>query len=175
MKKPGISENLVNTVYLGLGSNLGKKRKNIELAKSLLISQDIKVLKISSFYKTKSWPDDKFPDYLNVVIKVKTNLKLNDLFKKIKYIEKLLGRLKTKKNYPRICDIDIVDYNGLCDLIEFENNKIIIPHERMHKRNFVLFPLYEITKDWIHPKFKKNIVDLLSKLSIKQLSSIKLI
>ena len=93
---------------------------------------------------------------------------------KFLYIEKKLGRKRNKKNEPRICDIDIIDYDNKIIKKNFKNN-LSIPHPRMHKRNFVLLPLYEINKDWIHPKYKKNIVNLLSKLSNIDLRSIKLI
>ena len=68
VKKLDISENQVNNAYLALGSNLGKIRKNLELSKFLLNSFGINILKSSSFYKTKSWPNKNFPDYLNIVI-----------------------------------------------------------------------------------------------------------
>ena len=106
---------------------------------------------------------------------ISTNFELIELYKKIKYIEKLLGRSKAPKNYPRVCDIDIIDFNGISVSTNYKNDEIIIPHKNMHKRNFVLLPLYEINKDWIHPKYKKNIVNLLSKLSNIDLRSIKLI
>ena len=102
MKKLDISENQVNNAYLSIGSNLGKIRKNLELSKFLLNSFGINILKSSSFYKTKSWPNKNFPDYLNIVIFISTNFKLTELYKKIKYIEKLLGRSKAPKNYPRV-------------------------------------------------------------------------
>ena len=85
-----------------------------------------------------------------------------------------MGRIKRPKNYPRICDIDIIDFNSIFTKTTYLNQKITVPHKRMHKRNFVLIPLYEINKNWIHPKFKKNIVNLISSLSINDLRSIKL-
>ena len=56
-----------------------------------------------------------------------------------KIIETKLGRRKYPKNSPRVCDIDIIDYDGLV-----LNDKLSLPHARMHERNFVLFPLFEI-------------------------------
>jgi 2-amino-4-hydroxy-6-hydroxymethyldihydropteridine pyrophosphokinase len=140
----------------------------------LLISSDINIEKTSSIFRTKSWPNRNFPDFLNLIILVNTNLSLIDLFKKIKSIEKSMGRTKKPKNYPRICDIDIIDFNNIFKKTTYLNNKIIVPHKNMHKRNFVLIPLFEINKNWIHPKFKKNIVNLISYLSINDLRSIKL-
>ena len=174
MKKQDILENQVNYAYLALGSNLGKKIKNLEFAKYKLTRVGVDIIKSSSFYITKSWPNSKYPDFINSVIFVKTKLLLPNLFSQIKFIEKSLGRRKSPKNYPRICDIDIIDFNGKCLSIQFNSQKIEIPHINMHKRNFVLIPLYEINKNWIHPKFKKNIVKLVSNLPYNDLRSIKI-
>ena len=173
MKRQDILENKVNYAYLALGSNLGKKIKNLEFAKYKLTQSGINIIKSSSFYSTKSWPNTKFPDFVNAVIFIKTNLLLSDLFIQIKLIEKSLGRTKSPKNYPRTCDIDIIDFNGKSLSIKFKSQKIQIPHLKMHKRNFVLIPLYEINQNWVHPKFKKNIVKLLSTLPGNDLRSIK--
>ena len=175
MKKQDIIENQAKKVYLALGSNLGNKRKNLELAKYKLNISGINILKTSRFYLTKSWPNKKFPDYYNLILLVKTKLKLVDLFKKIKFIEKYIGRKDSLKNHPRVCDIDIIDFNKECLCISYFNNKINVPHISLHKRNFVLIPLYEINKRWIHPKSKKNIVRLISSLSTNDLRSIKVI
>ena len=95
------------------------------------------------------------------------------LFREIKLIEKSLGRVKTLKNYPRTCDIDIIDFNGKCLSIKLNQHKIEVPHSNMHNRNFVLVPIYEINRNWVHPKFKKNIVKLLYALPNNDLRSIK--
>ena len=108
-----------------------------------------------------------------MVIKVVTKLKPLDLFFTIKKIEKILGRKKAKKNNPRTCDIDILDYNGLNLKLEANNNKLLIPHPRLHNRNFVLFPLFEIEKNWKHPLKKTKIQDLIGKLDNSSLYSIK--
>ena len=153
MKRQDILENQVNYAYLALGSNLGKKIKNLEFAKYMLTKIDINIVKSSSFYITKSWPNTKFPEFVNSVIFIKTTLLLPDLFIQIKLIEKSLGRTKSPKNYPRICDIDIIDFNG--EIIK--NDELIAPHPRLHLRNFVIYPLKEIEPNWSHPIFNKNI------------------
>ena len=175
MKKQDISENLVNTVFLSLGSNLGNKILNLNKAKYLILDSNTEIIKTSNYYETLSWPNKKFPDYYNLILLVKTKLKLVDLFKKIKFIEKYIGRKDSLKNHPRVCDIDIIDFNKECLCISYFNNKINVPHISLHKRNFVLIPLYEINKRWIHPKSKKNIVRLISSLSTNDLRSIKVI
>ena len=105
---------------------------------------------------------------------IETKFTLTELFLKIKKIEKKLGRTISKRNYPRVCDIDIIDYNGEIIHRKFGKHKLNIPHKRMHNRNFVLFPLYEIDKDWVHPKLNKNIVILMSNLTSDQLLGIKI-
>ena len=173
MKKQDFLENLVNYAYLAIGSNLGNKIYNLELVKSKLNEKNIFTYKSSSFYLTKSWPNTKFPKYINAVLLIKTNLSLLELFDYVKKVEKSLGRVKTPKNHPRICDIDIIDFNG--QIFNFTNIDLKIPHPRMHLRNFVLMPLYEINKSWNHPKIKKNIVKLISNISSDDIRSIKII
>ena len=173
MIKQDTLENQVNIVFLGVGSNLGNKKINIEKAKYLLEKSLIKIIKCSLYYKTKSWPNINYPSYYNIVIKAKTLLTASELFIKIKKIEKSLGRVKSQKNEPRTCDIDIIDFNGKNLSFKINNNRIQIPHIRAIKRNFVLIPLFEINKKWLHPKNKKKISDLINKLDVNSLSSIK--
>ena len=168
MIRQDIYENQANKVFLAIGSNLGDRFRNIELAKMMLSDNRIKIMKSSSFYETLSWPNIKNPKFLNVVLEIETNLRPLSLLDLCKKIEKSLGRKKSKKNSPRVCDIDILDYDK-----RNENNGINLPHPRLHQRNFVLIPLFEISKKWTHPKSKDHIKTLISKLSKKDITSIK--
>ena len=161
-------ENQANSIYLGIGSNLGNKKDNIEKAKYELTKKNILILKSSSYYETLSWPNPNNPKFINIVLKVSTNLNPIELIKKCKEIETYLGRKKSVKNSPRECDIDIIDYNNIV-----VNNKITLPHPRMHTRNFVLIPLFEINKDWIHPFSKRHIKRLILSLPNSDIRSIK--
>jgi len=163
-----MSENQVKIAYLGLGSNLGNRFKNIELAKIKLSEEGISILKSSSYYETLSWPNPNMPKYINIVLKIKTGLTPNVLMKVCKKIEISLGRKKRAKNFPRECDIDILDFDQ-----KIRNNAIYLPHPRMHNRNFVLFPLFEINKNWKHPRLKHHIKTLILSLSKKDITSIK--
>ena len=174
VKKQDTSENQVKIVYLALGSNLGSKIANIEKAKLLLLNNSIEIIKCSNYYETYSWPNKNFPKYLNIIIKAKTKLNLHNLFNLIKSIEKKLGRKKMSVNYPRICDIDIIDYNKKSLSIYIHKHKITVPHPRMKTRNFVLIPLLEVCRNWIHPKSRENISELISKFNFTDLRSIKL-
>jgi 2-amino-4-hydroxy-6-hydroxymethyldihydropteridine diphosphokinase len=163
-----LSENQAKYVYLGLGSNLGNKKKNIEKAKFYLLQHDIRILKSSSYYESLSWPNPRNPKFLNIVLRVSTNLKPQVLLKKCKKIETDLGRKLSERNSPRICDIDVIDYDK-----KTIKNEIILPHPRMHIRNFVLFPLFEINKDWIHPISKLHIKRLILSLPNRDIRAIK--
>ena len=171
MKKQDISENLVNSAYLAIGSNLGNKISNIEITKFELEKYKIKIIKSSSNYISNSWPDPSMPNYINVIIKIKTTLAPIELLKTCNLIELKLGRVRTKKNAPRTCDIDIIDYDKR--ILNKKNRELILPHPRMSIRNFVLLPLFEIDKSWKHPKSKINIVNLINSLPVRDLRSIK--
>ena len=155
-------------IYLGIGSNLGNKRLNIEKAKFKIIENNIKILQSSNYYESLSWPNKKNPKFLNIVLKINTNLKPSKLIKILQNIENSLGRKKAPRNSPRICDIDIIDYKKM------QTNKgIILPHPRLHQRNFVLLPLYELDKGWKHPVFKDDIKTLILSLPNRDIRSIK--
>ena len=101
MTKQDISENQVKTVFLGIGSNLGNRNRNIELSKFKLHLENIKIIKCSSNYETPSWPNPKKPKFINIVLKIKTYLTPQKLLELCKKIERELGRKKRKKNDPR--------------------------------------------------------------------------
>ena len=168
MTKLDTSENQVNTIYLGIGSNLGNRLSNIEKAKSFLLENDINIISISSYYETPSWPDPNNPKFINIVLKVKTTLNSFKLLNLCKNIEVKLGRRKTAKNSPRECDIDLIDFNG-----QVLNGELNLPHKMMHKRNFVLFPLFEIEKKWLHPIKKMTVKQLIYLLPNNDIRSIK--
>ena len=109
----------------------------IENTKSNLLKNNINILECSSYYESLSWPNPKNPKFLNIVVKIKTHLTPLKLIKKCKEIETRLGRKKMPKNSPRVCDIDIIDFKN-----QRVENDLILPHPRMHTRNFVLLPLF---------------------------------
>ena len=168
MIKQDTSENRVKLIYLGVGSNLGNRKRNIEKAKLKLYNNNVIILQSSSYYETLSWPNTNNPKFLNIVLKIKSNLPPLKLLKICKRIETELGRKKSTKNSPRICDIDIIDYKS-----QKIKSDITLPHPRMSERNFVLFPLFEINKNWKHPVSKVDIKRLIISLPIKDIRSIK--
>ena len=155
-------------IYIGIGSNLGNRIENITKAKYFLDLNGINITKSSSYYETLSWPDPNKPKFINIVIQSNTKASPEKLLKIFKSIEKKLGRKKKSKNSPRTCDIDIISYNQ-----KILTGNITIPHKRMHRRNFVLIPLFEINRDWTHPSLHKHIKTLILSLSNRDISSIK--
>ena len=155
-------------VYIGIGSNLGNRINNIEKTKYFLNLNGVNIIKSSSYYETLSWPDSSKPKFINIIIQSDTKFSPKKFLEIFKSIEKKLGRKKNKKNSPRTCDIDVISYSQ-----KIVTGNISIPHKRMHRRNFVLIPLYELNKNWQHPKMKKNIKKLIFSLPIKDITSIK--
>mgnify|MGYP001275930488 CR=1 FL=1 len=154
-------------IHLNIGSNLeskfGNRFKNISTAIDLLINSKLKINKISNFYETPSYPNKKKPKFLNIAIEISFLKSPADLMRKIFFIEKKMGRIRIFKNEPRICDIDIIDFNK--EVIKTKN--IILPHPKAHIRNFVLYPLKEICPDWSHPVNNKKIGVLIKNLPLK--------
>ena len=163
-----ILENPHKPVFLGIGSNVGNRINNINYA-CYLLNNFCSISKVSNYYETNSWPNENYPKYLNVILKCKTKLNPFSLINKLKNIEKKLGRKKNIKNFPRTCDIDIIDFKGL----KFKKENIEVPHPRLLKRNFVLFPLFEIQKNWIHPDKQIDVKTLISLLPDRDIRSIK--
>ena len=165
-----MSEKQAKIIYLSVGSNLGNRKKNIEKTKFELYSKGVNIIKSSNYYETLSWPNPNNPKFYNIILKVSSDLKILELLKICKQIETSLGRKKAPKNSPRTCDIDIIDYNQ-----KIAVNGINVPHPRMHLRNFVLIPLFEIEKNWRYPNSKRYIKDLIFSLSNSDIRSIKLV
>ena len=138
-------------ILLGLGSNLpssfGDRFKNINLAISYLEKNNIKIVKKSSYYESLSYPNKKNPKFINVVIEIETHLPPEDLASVLIFIEESLERKRKKKNDPRTCDIDIIDYKGQIIDFKYKDLDFTVPHTKLIYRNFILYPLQEILPD----------------------------
>ncbi len=146
-------------VFLGIGSNI-KKEKNLRKCIALL-KKKFSVKKISSVYETKPVGYENQDNFYNMVVEIETDLSPEKFLDVLMGIEKMLGRVRTKKNFPRTIDLDILFYEDR--IIESKN--LVIPHPRLHERAFVLVPLNEIAPDFVHPVLKKRIGLLLDELS----------
>lgn len=127
--------------YLGIGSNLGKRRENIRKALDYLVkARKVKIEKVSRIHETDPVGGPAQGNYLNAAIKIETSLSPRALLKFLKETEKDLGRKKSVRFGPRIIDLDILLY---ADKI-IRSDDLVIPHPRMFEREFVLKPLREI-------------------------------
>ena len=155
-------------IFLGIGSNLsssfGDRFKNIDLAISFLEGYKINIIKKSSLYESFSYPNKNNPKFINSVIAVETKLPPTDLMSVLISVEEKLERKRSKKNDPRTCDLDIIDYNYQIMNFKYGNLELTLPHKEMINRNFVLYPLREIYPNWTHPLTKKNINVLIKDL-----------
>ena len=163
-------------IFLSIGSNLsssfGDRFKNIDLAIDHIESFGIKIINKSSFYETPSYPNNNNPKFINVVVSIETNLSPPDLMSLLLSIEEQLERKRNKKNDPRTCDIDIIDFNNQVLNFKYKNLNLAVPHKELTFRNFVLFPLQEITSQWKHPKTNENVGSLINELSKQDKKSI---
>ncbi|MBN1882745.1 MAG: 2-amino-4-hydroxy-6-hydroxymethyldihydropteridine diphosphokinase [Deltaproteobacteria bacterium] len=147
--------------YLGFGSNLGDRRKQILGAMELLdAAEGISVVSRSSLYETEPVGETDQPPFLNAAAGVETELSPRELLVLIWEIEKTIGRTPTYRWGPREIDIDIVLFENF--IIDEEG--LSIPHPRMHERPFVLVPLSEIAPEAVHPILGETIEELLFSL-----------
>jgi len=146
-------------VYLGLGSNLGDRKENLDRALGYL-SQRLRVIGKSSVYDTEPMENPAQPRFLNMVCQAKTMLKPEDLLTLAKGIERKIGRLPSRPNSPRPIDIDILFYDDKV----IDTPELKIPHPRIASRAFVLVPLAEIAPTLVHPVNKKTAKEMLGEI-----------
>jgi 2-amino-4-hydroxy-6-hydroxymethyldihydropteridine diphosphokinase len=90
-------------------------------------------------------------------------------------LKKKFDRKRAQVNAPRTCDIDIVDFNGEVINILNKNISLKIPHPRLEKRSFVLYPIREIDKNWKSPLSGKYIDQLIENLDTETKKNITII
>ena len=147
-------------VYLGLGTNLGDKEANLDMAMEEIRKRVGEILSLSAYYITDPWGFDSKNAFLNAVCKISTSLSPLDVLLTTQSIEKDLGRMKKSVNgqySDRPIDIDILLY----DDIVLDSPNLTIPHPLMHKRTFVMEPLSEIAPELVHPVLHKSMKEIL--------------
>ena len=149
---------MLHQAYIGIGSNLGKKKENyLEALARIARIPGTKIIKESSLYESEPLGESR-EWYVNGVIQIETELRPDLLLQKCKNIERAMGRKKVRKRWAaRIIDLDIILYNNL----KLEKGSLKVPHPEMHKRKFVLIPLSEIAPQVVHPVMGMTISELL--------------
>ena len=142
-------------VYLSLGSNVGDRAANLNMAVERLRSLG-EVVVVSSFYETEPVEFEAQPWFLNCAVQLDTEKMPKQLLAGILKLEQQMGRRRIQKKGPRTIDIDILLFGSSV----VETKGLTIPHPAMHKRRFVLEPLAEIAPDARHPVFKRTVREL---------------
>ena len=148
--------------YLGLGTNIGNKRRNLITAAALLAERVGDVLALSGFYETEPWGFESNNWFLNAAVKRNTDYTPQELLVVTQQIEKELGRTEKSNGtyHDRVIDIDILLYDDEV----LQTLELVLPHPLMHERKFVMEPLAEIAPFVQHPIFKESIMDLNERL-----------
>ena len=166
-------------ILLSLGSNLpskfGDSKKTLLKCYEFFNNSDVKILKKSSFYESVAIPNKSDPKFINSVISIETKFSPEELIKYILSVEEKFDRKRAQVNAPRTCDIDIVDFNGEVINILNKNISLKIPHPRLEKRSFVLYPIREIDKNWKSPLSGKYIEQLIENLDTETKKNITII
>jgi len=144
--------------YLSLGSNIDDRYDYLMKSLKLIHLHDrITVTNVSSIYETDPVGYEEQNPFLNMAVEIKTSLNPYELLEYCLMVEKELGRVRDIRWGPRKIDIDILLYNQKI----IEDETLVIPHPRMHEREFVLIPLTELDSTIIIPKVERNIKDIL--------------
>ena len=154
-------EIIMVNVYVGLGSNVGNRERNLFYAYDRIVTiKGVKPIKLSRFYETAPVGGPIQPMFLNAVLSIKTAISPFRLLEHCQRIETLMGRVRRVKWGPRTIDIDILLYG---DKI-INRDDLEIPHPLIHTRLFVLEPLVEIDPNVVHPLLKKTVLQLYKEL-----------
>jgi len=147
-----------SVVYLGIGTNLGDREKNINDSLSLISRLIGEIISLSSVYRSEPWGFKSESDFLNMVAAVETSLNPYRLLEKVHIIEERLGRIRGNVQFiSRTIDIDILLYGD-----KVISGKVVrIPHPLMAERKFVLVPICEIAPDLRHPVLHRSFSELL--------------
>lgn len=144
----------MNTVYIGIGTNIGDRSKNISDALDAVNHlPDTSVTKVSPVYETEPWGYTEQDNFYNVCAEIQTALSPNGILGACLGIEAALGRRRTFKYAPRVIDIDVLLYNDL----KMNTAELTVPHPRIAERAFVLIPLKDV-----FPELKTGDIDFTS-------------
>lgn len=147
------------TVYLALGSNVGKPEAQIEQAIGLLAGH-LNNIRRAPIYRSKAVGYTDQPDFINTALRCETSLEPAQLLALIKRIEEQVGRQERFRWGPREIDIDIIFYD---DLIQ-KTDELTLPHPEFRARDFVLRPLEDLSPGRKDPVTGRTVSQLLDSI-----------
>ncbi|MDX1413971.1 MAG: 2-amino-4-hydroxy-6-hydroxymethyldihydropteridine diphosphokinase [Candidatus Promineifilaceae bacterium] len=148
-------------IYLGIGTNVGRRTENIKRAIDLLAAQ-VDISAVSPIYETAAWGIEDQPDFLNLCIAGSCELDPWDLLYYVKNLEMEMGREETIRWGPRLIDIDIL----LMDEVVMSEPGLTIPHKGLPERATVLVPLNDIAPYERHPVTGATVAEMLAKVDV---------
>uniref|UniRef100_K3X1N3 2-amino-4-hydroxy-6-hydroxymethyldihydropteridine diphosphokinase n=1 Tax=Globisporangium ultimum (strain ATCC 200006 / CBS 805.95 / DAOM BR144) TaxID=431595 RepID=K3X1N3_GLOUD len=151
-------------VYTALGTNLGDKLRNLEGAIDMLRSLVGPIVATSRLYCTAPQYVEDQPSFFNIVVKLTTALAPEPLLEAFKYIEREIGRVESFRYGPRLIDVDVLFYGDKVVTTTTVDGPLIIPHERIHERDFVLAPFCDVAPDFVHPGLNVTMRELYTRL-----------
>ena len=150
-----------NKVYIAAGSNLGDKEETLKEAIYIIDKRkDCVVTKVSNFYTTDPVGYEDQDQFVNCVFEINTLQTPSELMDTLLEVEKDFKRERIIRWGPRTLDLDIIFYN---DIISYDEH-ILIPHPRAHERQFVMKPMCDINPYYVHPIYRKRVMDISSEL-----------
>jgi 2-amino-4-hydroxy-6-hydroxymethyldihydropteridine diphosphokinase len=163
-------------ILVGLGANLpspihGSPIETLEKCLMRFSAYGFEIKGRSRWFKSAPVPISDDPWYINGVASIHTDHNPRDLLKNLLEIENEFGRVRSEANAPRVLDLDLIAYQNhiIEDAGKIEDKPFCVPHPRMHERAFVLLPINDLNPNWIHPKSKQSLKDLISDLDKEQI------
>lgn len=158
-------------ILIGIGGNLASKfgspLESMTHAVSLFAGHDMRVRACSPWYGSRAQPISGQPDFVNGVIQIETVLNPLQLLSALQELEKRFDRVRGEKNAARTLDLDVLAYEDCSGNFAAPGGpELMLPHPRMHERDFVLAPLCDIAPEWRHPRLLRTAAELLAALPV---------
>jgi 2-amino-4-hydroxy-6-hydroxymethyldihydropteridine diphosphokinase len=148
-------------VYIGVGSNLGRRGEHIRHGLEMLKQRGFRIVRQSRTYKTRPVAMPGARDFLNLVVAADTRLSPSACLTEFRTVESARGRGQHRRNAPRTLDLDLLLYGRQV----IRRPGLMVPHPRMHERMFVLRPLADIAPGVVHPVLRRRVRTLMKPLA----------